>query len=49
MHSSTHKAPFEVCFGYLPKSPMDFYFKTEGEMDDQSDTKKDRRFIQKIQ
>jgi hypothetical protein len=24
MHSSTHKTPFEICLGYLPKSPMEF-------------------------
>ena len=27
MHSSTQIKPFEVCLGYLLKSPMDFSFK----------------------
>jgi hypothetical protein len=26
MHLSTHKTPFEVCLGYLPKSPMEVVF-----------------------
>jgi hypothetical protein len=26
IHSSTQKSPFETCFGYLPKSPLDFIF-----------------------
>jgi hypothetical protein len=26
MHSSTQKTPFGVCFGYLPKSTMEFGF-----------------------
>jgi hypothetical protein len=26
MHSFTKKIPFEVCLGYLPKSPMEFDF-----------------------
>ena len=26
IHSSTQRSPFETCFGYLPKSPLDFVF-----------------------
>ena len=26
MHSSSQKSPFETCFGYFPKSPLDFLF-----------------------
>ena len=26
VHSSTNRSPFETCFGYLPKTPMDFSF-----------------------
>jgi hypothetical protein len=25
-HSSTQRYPFETCLGYLPKSPLDFFF-----------------------
>jgi hypothetical protein len=25
-HSSTQTSPFEACFGYFPKSPLDFIF-----------------------
>lgn len=26
LHSSTSRSPFETCYGYMPKSPMDFIF-----------------------
>jgi hypothetical protein len=33
MYSSTLKTPFEVCFGYFPKSPMEFDFGEVGKED----------------
>ena len=24
--SSTHRSPFEICFGFIPRSPLDFFF-----------------------
>jgi hypothetical protein len=26
LHSSTHISPFNTCFGYLPKLPLDFMY-----------------------
>jgi hypothetical protein len=49
MHSSTQKTPFEVCLGYLPKSPMEFSFGEASKEDGHDDTDKAKRFIQKIQ
>ena len=37
MHSSTGRSPFETCFGYLPKSPMDFMFGEESQEDGHGD------------
>ena len=39
-HSSTQKSPFEVCFGYLPKSPLDFIFEKDVAIDAHSDIDK---------
>ena len=50
IYSSTQKTPFEVCLGYLPKSPMEFSFGEASKEDGvQDDTDKAKRFIQKIQ
>jgi hypothetical protein len=45
MHSSTQKNRFEVCFGYLPKSPMEFVFRESNQEYGQDDTNKSKRFI----
>jgi hypothetical protein len=29
MHSSTQRNPFEVCLGYFPKSPMEFFLEKQ--------------------
>ena len=39
-HSSTNTSPFEVCFGYFPKSPLDFIFGKDFEIDGHSDIDK---------
>jgi hypothetical protein len=49
MHFSTQKTPFEVCLGYLPKSPMEFSFGEASKEDGHDDTDKAKRFIQRIQ
>jgi hypothetical protein len=36
-HSSTQTSPFEACFGYLPKSPLDFIFGKDIVVDGQYD------------
>jgi hypothetical protein len=36
-HSSTQMSPFEACFGYFPKSPLDFIFGKDIAIDGQYD------------
>jgi hypothetical protein len=36
-HSSMQTSPFEACFGYLPKSPLDFIFGKDIAIDGQYD------------
>ena len=48
-NSSTNTSPFEACFGYLPKSPLDFIFEKDVEIYGNSDIDKARKFIEKIQ
>ena len=48
-HSSTNKSPFEACFGYLPRSPLDFIFEKDVAIYGHSDIDKARKFIEKIQ
>ena len=45
-HSSTQTSPFEVCFGYLPKSPLDFIFEKDVAIDGHSDINKAQKFIE---
>jgi hypothetical protein len=49
IHSSTQKSPFETCFGYLPKSHLDFIFGKDTVECEHVDADKARRFIQQIQ
>ena len=44
----TQTSPFEVCFGYFPKSPFDFIFRKDVAIDGHSDIDKARNFIEKI-
>ena len=48
-NSSTQTSPFEACFGYLPKSPLDFIFGKDVEIGGHSDIHKAQNFIEKIQ
>jgi hypothetical protein len=49
LHSSTQSSPFETCFGYLPKSPLDFIFGKDVDSYEHRDEDKAQKFIQKIQ
>jgi len=49
LHSSTGRSPFEMCFGYLPNSPMDFMFGEEAKEYGHKDFDKAIKFIQRIQ
>jgi hypothetical protein len=48
-HSSTQTFPFEACFGYLPKSPLDFIFGKDIAIDGQYDNDRVENFIEQIQ
>jgi hypothetical protein len=48
-HSSTQTSPFEACFGYLPKSPLDFIFGKDIVVDGQYDIDRAEKFIEQIQ
>jgi hypothetical protein len=48
-HSSTQTSPFEACFGYLPKSPLDFIFGKDIAIDGQYDIDRAEKFIEQIQ
>jgi len=44
-HSSTKSSPFETCFGYLPKTPMDFSFGKDDVVDGCHDVERALKFI----
>jgi len=44
-HSSTQRSPFETCFGFIPRSPLDFVFGKDTTVDGHSDVDKANRFI----
>jgi hypothetical protein len=46
--SSTQTSPFEACFGYFPKSPLDFIFGKDIAIDDQYDIDRENKFIEQI-
>jgi hypothetical protein len=46
--SLTQTPPFEVCFGYFPKSPLDFIFGKDVAIDGHSDVDKAKKFIEKV-
>jgi hypothetical protein len=48
-HSSTQTSPFEACFGYLPKYPLDFIFGKDISIDGQYDIDRAENFIEQIQ
>eukprot|EP00253_Pinus_taeda_P035170 PITA_35170 len=47
--SSTNTSPFEACFGYLPKSPLDFILEKDVAIEGHSDIDKAHLFIEIIQ
>jgi hypothetical protein len=49
LHSSTQSSPFETCFGYLPKTPLDLTFGKYVDSSEQRDEDKACKFIQRIQ
>ena len=42
-------SPFEACFGYFPKSPLDFIFGKDIADDGQYDIDRAEKFIEQIQ
>ena len=42
------KSPFETCFGYLPKYPLEFVFGKDTVESGRVDVDKARKFIQQI-
>jgi hypothetical protein len=48
-HSSTQTSPFEVCFGYLPKSPLYFIFGKDIAIDGHYYIDRAKKFIEQIQ
>ena len=48
-HSSTQRSPFETCFNFTPRPPLDFVFGKGIMVDGHSDVDKATRFIEQIQ
>lgn len=48
-HSSTQRSPFETCFGFIPRSPLDFVFEKDIAVAEYSDVDKATRFIKQMQ
>jgi hypothetical protein len=48
-HSSTQTSPFEACFGYLLKSPLDFIFGKDVAIEIHYDIDREKKFIEQIQ
>jgi hypothetical protein len=48
-HSSTLTSPFEACFGYFPKSPLDFIFGKYIAIDGQYEIYRENKFIEQVQ
>lgn len=48
-HSSTQRSPFDTCFGFTPRSPLDFVFGKDIAVDGLSDVDKATKFIEQIQ
>jgi hypothetical protein len=48
IHSSTLRSPFETCFGYSFKSPLDFTFGKYLVVDGCNDVDKAKKFIQLV-
>ena len=48
-HYSTYRSPFETCFGFIPRSPLDFVFEKDIVVAGHNDVEKATRFIEQIQ
>jgi hypothetical protein len=48
-YSATQTSPFEACFGYFPKSPLDFIFGKDVAIDAHYDIDREKKFIEQIQ
>jgi hypothetical protein len=48
-HSSTQTSPFEACFGYLPKYPLDFIFGKDIAIYGHNEIDRAKKFIEQIQ
>jgi hypothetical protein len=49
LHSSTQCSPFETCFGYLPKVPLDLMYEREADSNEERNEDSAYKFIQRIQ
>jgi hypothetical protein len=49
LHSSTQNSPFETCFGYLPKLPLDLMYGRDADVNEERTEDRFCNFIQRIQ
>jgi hypothetical protein len=49
LHSSTQSSPFETCFGYLPKVPLDLMYGRDVDVNEERTEDRACKFIQRIQ
>jgi hypothetical protein len=49
LHSSTPSSPFETCFRYLPKVPLDLMYGKYADVNEEQIEDRARKFIQRIQ
>jgi len=49
LHSSTQSSPFETCFGYLPKVPLDLMYGRDVNVNEERTEDRAHKFIQRIQ
>jgi hypothetical protein len=48
-HLLTQTSPFEACFDYFPKSPLDFIFGNDVSINGHYDIDREKKFIEQIQ
>jgi hypothetical protein len=48
LHSSTQCSPFETCFGYLPKVPLDTMYGRDVDSNEEKNEDRARKFIHRI-
>jgi hypothetical protein len=49
LHSSTQCSPFETCFGYFPKVPLDLMYGKDVDSNEERNEDRAHKFIQRIQ